>query len=390
MRVPATVEGSNSSRVLIVDDEPALGRSYKRILARSGFVVRVVTDGTAAVHAVQSDEFDVVLSDIDMPGLNGIELLRTVRQHDLDLPVVLMTGNPTVGTAIQALEYGALRYLIKPIEAKDLVEHLHRASTLGRMAALKRESLRLLAQDQFQVGDRAGLEAAFARALGSLTMVYQPIVSWSRRQIFAMEALLRSNESTLPTAGALLDAAERLSCLSLLGRRIRARVAATAYEHPDVTFFVNLHPSDLLDDELHAPHAPLSRVAGRVVLEITERDSLDKIADVRARIASLRSLGYRIALDDLGAGYAGLSAFAQLEPDVVKVDMSLVRDIHQHPTKRKLVHSIASICTDLSLTLIVEGVEVAAERDALLDLGCDLLQGYLFARPAYPPPAVRW
>ncbi|HXF24974.1 MAG TPA: EAL domain-containing protein [Gemmatimonadaceae bacterium] len=258
------------------------------------------------------------------------------------------------------------------------------------MAALKRESLRLLAQDQFQVGDRAGLEAAFARALSSVTMVYQPIVSWSRRQIFAMEALLRSNESTLPTPGALLEAAERLSCLPLLGRRIRAHVAATACEHPDATFFVNVHPSDLLDDELHASRSPLSCVAGRVVLEITERDSLDKITDVRARIASLRSLGYRIAIDDLGAGYAGLSAFAQLEPDVVKVDMSLVRDIHQHPTKRKLVRSIVSICADLSLTLIVEGVEVAAERDALLDLGCDLLQGYLFARPAYPAPAVRW
>src|SRR4029079_10187530 len=90
--------------------------------------------------------------------------------------------------------------------------------------------------------------------------------------------------------------------------------------------FMNVHPEDLTDDTLLDPHAPLSRVASRVVLEVTERASLEKMTGVAERIRGLRELGFRIALDDLGAGYAGLTSFATLTPDVVKVDMSLVRD----------------------------------------------------------------
>ena len=142
----------------------------------------------------------------------------------------------------------------------------------------------------------------------------------------------------------------------------------------------------MLDDDLYSPDAALSQVASRVVLEITERAALDHVSDVRTRIASLRALGFRIAIDDLGAGYAGLSSFAQLEPEVVKIDMSLVRDIHLHATKRKLVRSLTSLCADLGLTLVTEGIECAAERDTLVDMGCELLQGYLFARPSHPLP----
>ena len=87
------------------------------------------------------------------------------------------------------------------------------------------------------------------------------------------------------------------------------------------------------DHELFSPAAPLSRIASRVVLEITERASLDELGDVAPRLAQLRGLGFRIAIDDLGAGYAGLTSFAQLEPEVVKVDMSLVRGIDSSDRK---------------------------------------------------------
>src|SRR3984885_4772506 len=86
----------------------------------------------------------------------------------------------------------------------------------------------------------------------------------------------------------------------------------------------------------------LAGIAGRVVLEITERASLDDVGDILARVQRLRTMGFRIALDDLGAGYAGLSSFATLEPDFVKLDMSLVRDVHRNPTKEKLIGSMTS------------------------------------------------
>lgn len=385
---PSDAASADRARVLVADDDLGVLRTFERILSRAGFVVETAMDGLVAAEAVRRGQFDVVLSDIDMPRLDGIGLLRAVREHDLDLPVLLVTANPAVETAIQALDHGALRYLVKPLAPAELAAAVTRAAQLRKMAIIKRQAVSLLAADRFQVGDRDALEPIFERALDGMWMAYQPIVHWSGRRTFAWEALVRSREPAMASPDALFDAAERLGRLFDLGRRIRCSVAATAAELADATLFANLHPSDLLDDELYSSGAALSKVASRVVLEITERVALDHVSDVRARIAALRRLGFRIAIDDLGAGYAGLASFAQLEPDVVKIDMSLVRDIQLHPTKRKLVRSIRSLCAELGLQLVTEGIETVEERDTLVELDCELLQGYLFARPGHPPPTV--
>jgi EAL domain-containing protein (putative c-di-GMP-specific phosphodiesterase class I) len=146
--------------------------------------------------------------------------------------------------------------------------------------------------------------------------------------------------------------------------------------------FVNLHSADLADPELYAETSPLTRHASRVVLEVTERRSLDGTPDVRSRIAELRRLGYRIAVDDLGAGYAGLSCVSLLEPDIVKLDMSLIRDIDRSSRKRSLVASMLRVCqVELGMQVVCEGVETNAEYETLVADGATLLQGYLFARP---------
>jgi EAL domain-containing protein (putative c-di-GMP-specific phosphodiesterase class I) len=111
---------------------------------------------------------------------------------------------------------------------------------------------------------------------------------------------------------------------------------------------------------------------------------------VHARVRHLREMGFRIAIDDIGAGYAGLTSFAMLEPEVVKLDMALVRDVHKTGTKQKLVRSLVHLCEDLGIQLIAEGVENGEERDALLSLGCNLFQGYHFARPGPPFADVTW
>ena len=153
--------------------------------------------------------------------------------------------------------------------------------------------------------------------------------------------------------------------------------------------FLNLHPSDLLDEQLFQSDGLLAAVASRVVLEITERASLHGMNDVRARVASLRKLGFRIAIDDLGAGYAGLTSFALLEPDIVKLDLALVRDLHREPTKQTLVRTMITMCKELGIVVTGERIETLEERDELARAGCDLMQGYLFAKPgdAFPVSA---
>jgi EAL domain-containing protein (putative c-di-GMP-specific phosphodiesterase class I)/CheY-like chemotaxis protein len=384
-------EGDVAARglVLLVDDEQSIARAYARTLGAAGFAVEIAFDGKAAAAAARERNFDVVVSDIAMPEMNGLELLRAVREHDLDVPFVLMTGGPAVESAVRAVEYGALRYLIKPISTGELEEVVARAVRLHQMARIKREALEMFRLDGKHLGDRAGLEARFASALGSLWIAYQPIVSWSKRSTFAHEALVRNEEPTLRSPPDLFEAAARLGRLEELGRMVRDRVAHTLDVNPvDGLFFINLHAMELADDRLVASEAPLSRHAGRVVLEVTERAPLEQIRDATSRVAQLRSLGYRIAVDDLGAGYAGLTSFAHLEPDVVKVDMSLIRGIDMSPMKQKLVGSIVGLCRDLGIEIIAEGVETPAERDALVRVGGDLCQGYLFARPEKPWAAI--
>src|SRR5207302_9679534 len=138
---------------------------------------------------------------------------------------------------------------------------------------------------------------------------------------------------------------------------------------------LNLHAQGLEDDARYDPSEPLHAVADRVVFEITERASLETLKDLPARISALRRRGFRIAVDDLGAGYAGLTSFALLEPEFVKLDMSLIRDVHKEPTKRKLIASMLSLCRDLHIQTVAEGIETVEERDALAELGCELLQG---------------
>jgi EAL domain-containing protein (putative c-di-GMP-specific phosphodiesterase class I) len=131
-------------------------------------------------------------------------------------------------------------------------------------------------------------------------------------------------------------------------------------------------------------------MASTVVLEITERAALDDISDLRTRVARLRTMGFRLAVDDLGAGYAGLTTFATLEPEVVKLDMSLVRDVDKNPVKRRVIDKMTALSHELNMLVVAEGVETVAERDVLRAVGCDLLQGYLIARPGRPFPGVVW
>ncbi len=215
-------------------------------------------------------------------------------------------------------------------------------------------------------------------------------MDWPARRVLAYEALARTSEPRIPHPGALFDAAERLDRLPEVARRMWALSPAPWESGVKELLYINLHPADLLDEELYDPSTRLASIADQVVLELTERASLQGVNDLRTRIVRLRALGFRIAVDDLGAGYAGLATFCTLDPDVVKLDMSLVRGVHESTTKQRLIRSMVTLCEDLKIEVIAEGVEESAELQTLIELGCRLFQGYLFARPGTAFPTVTW
>ncbi len=381
-----------AGRVLFVDDDDAICEIVTRYLGAVGLRVESTTNPTDALQLIGLRCHDVIISDISMPGMTGLDLMAAVREVDLDIPIILLTGTPTLSTAQDAVGLGAFRYLTKPVDKAELQAAVQRAVAAHAVARLKRDALALASSARsLAPGDLAGDQVRFDRALSSLWMAAQPIVRTFDGRVHGYELLMRSEEPALPHPGAVLQAAERLDRLSDLGRVVRTRSAAVIDRAPpSVLFFVNLHPQDLHDDTLYLSDDPLARHAQRVVLEVTERATMGRSDDVARRIAALRGMGYRVAIDDLGAGYAGLNSFAQLEPDVVKLDMELTRDIHTCPTRQRIVSAMIRLCREMGAQIVAEGVETLPQRNTLVNLGCDLAQGYLIARPDRPFPAAAW
>lgn len=378
--------------VLLVDDDPAVRTSFERACRRLGFDVEVAVDGREALERVDARHFDLILADVAMPGLGGVDLLRAIRATDIHIPVALMTAAPELDTAMEAVEYGAFRYLVKPVEIDELARTLERAVAAPRVARPPRATTLTPENPILKLVNSKSLEHRFQRALEGLWIAFQPIVSWSDKRVLAYEALVRSDEPSLSSPLGLLDAAQRLDRTDELGRKIRSSVADVAPFAPDgVLLYVNVNATDLNDEQLLDPSAPLSQIADRVVLEITERMALDEVVDLETRRRRLAGMGFRIAVDDLGAGYAGLSSFETLQPDVVKLDMSLIRDVNTCPRKRCVVGSMISLCSSqLGAQVVCEGVETMAELDTLVELGADAFQGYLFAKPGrgFPTPKL--
>jgi EAL domain-containing protein (putative c-di-GMP-specific phosphodiesterase class I) len=354
-----------SGRVLVVDDDEVMLRVCSAVLSSVGLTADLVSNPVEALERIRSFRYDAIVSDIRMPDGDGITLLRAARAHDATVPFVLMTGAPSVESAVSALEHGALKYLQKPFSVDEFAE----AVTSAVHKRLQSENL-------------PALRARLDHALAHLWMAYQPIISWKHRAVFSYEALFRTAAKDVSGPTEMLELAERTQRLFDVGRAIRAQVARDACALASgLLLFVNLHPADLDDPELYRSDAPLAAHASRVVLEITERASIADLDDVMARVAALRKLGYRVAIDDLGAGYAGLTAFAQVQPEFVKLDGSLVRGIEKDRPRQLVVSSMLNVARDLGTHVIAEAIETNAERRQLEGLGVDLMQGYLFCRP---------
>lgn len=365
-------------RVLCVDDDLEYLRSMRRLLEADGWLCTTIDSPAHALDLIQQEQFAVVLADFEMPGMDGVQFLARVRKSAPRAIRILATGNSDFQVAVNAVNEGhVFRFVPKSSIRDGIIEAVREAAALFAQRWAERN-----AEESRRSESVRSLEAAFEGALAGLWMAYQPIVFADGNRVIAYEALMRSSSKDLGNPGLILDAAERLNAVPILGRSIRQQVANQLEQDPAIQVFINLHALELLDDSLYDANAPLTRHASRVVLEITERVALTHVADIRERLHRLRGLGFRIAVDDLGAGYAGLGSLVDLEPEVVKLDMGLVRNVHESPTKQKLVRAIAALGRELGWLLVAEGVETEVERKTLCELGCDVLQGYLIGRPA--------
>ena len=364
-------------RVLLLDDEPKLLRAYERLLVQAGCECLTSDRGEDALLKLTVHTVDVVLTDLMMPGMSGIEFMNHARKDFPDLPILVVTGAPDMDHAIQSIDAGVFRYLRKPVSPDELSRAVQDAVSMGALARARRAAFSHLS------GEKMASSSTVLNALESGFLALQPIIDTSAQRVIGQEAFLRTHEPKLRAPRALLSAAEHHALLPAVGRTVRALAAKQIPALPeDQLLFINTHAHDLLDDRLYSRSEPLLSFAPRVILEIAERHSLSGIPDAAARVNTLKSLGYRIALDDMGAGYAGLASFIMLKPDFIKFDLTLVRDVDSDEIKQTLVKTMVALSRSLGMDVIAGGVETVRERDTLVGLGCVLHQGHLFARPS--------
>ena len=370
-------------RVLVIDDEPAVLRALGLLLEKKGFSVSTARSAREAMALVEKTKFDVILTDIIMPEVSGVELLRQLRRHDLDVPVILMTAGPTLDTALEAIAYGAQQYLLKPVEPDELVVALGRAAAIGELGRMQRLALAGTREGALPHGDRATLEEVLTRAFETISVVFQPIVSLRRQRVVGYEALMRCDETLFSAYGQLLAAADRVGWRGALEQTIYQRIGRACSDLPDdALLFVNIHPHDASDGLLVGSKAPLEPIARQVVLEVSEHVAGAELDALAKSAPKLRGAGYRLAVDDLGTGPAGLAAFHVLSPEFAKLDRTMFADLDSDSARARMARAMYALCRELDVPLIAEGVETARERDALAALGADLAQGNVIGKPS--------
>ncbi len=218
------------------------------------------------------------------------------------------------------------------------------------------------------------------------TMAFQPIVDIGRQSIFAHEALIRGLNGQ--GAGAILSAIQTPDLYAFdQACRVKAieLAASLGLAGTDALLSINFLPN-----AVYEPRACIRKTietamrtnfpADRIIFEFTETEKLDA-KHVLNILRTYRSMGFRTAIDDFGSGHAGFALLAEFQPDIVKLDMALIRDIDTNPVKRCIVRNILAMLRDLGIEPLCEGVETHGELQALRDLGVTLVQGYVFSKP---------
>lgn len=236
---------------------------------------------------------------------------------------------------------------------------------------------------------RRGPMAPILRVLAEreLTVVYQPLVDLKTRKIFAYEALVRTTAADFDGPPSLFRAAVEHECTGELGRMIREIAVVGCATHP---LFLNIHPAELNQKYVVQPDDPIFQHSEDVYLEITEDVPLSHFRLCQSILREVRGRGVYLVVDDLGAGYSNLKYIADLHPRVVKIDIALIKGLVKDTRMFRLVSSIVVLCKNLDALVVAEGIETEEELDAVKDAGAHFGQGYLLARPAFPPPPAVW
>jgi EAL domain-containing protein (putative c-di-GMP-specific phosphodiesterase class I)/FixJ family two-component response regulator len=378
-------------RVILVDDDRLVREALADLMrSRPDLIVAgTAVDASSAVELAASERPAVALVDVKMPG-GGPEATRGIIEVSPGTRVIALSAHDDRGSVREMIRAGAIGYIVKGAPSAEIVEAIRRAATgLGHLSPavatdVVRELAGQLERDARAVDAEQSLRDLVDAALepGAITPVYQPIVDLGTSRIVGVEALARFMiEPSRPPDAWFRDAAMDGRSAELEIAAIRAEMVA--FDDPalgGIYLSVNLSPETIIGspvlDMLVA--LPLERI----VLEVTEHAAVADYQALAAALAPFRAAGGRLAVDDAGAGFASLRHILLLDPDIIKLDISLTRDVDTDRRKRALAAAFVTFANELGISIVAEGIETATELSELRALGVANGQGYFLRRPA--------
>jgi len=382
-------------KILVIDDEDDVGEFVSAAAQAMGFDCTATTDATTFLKTLTPDT-TLILLDLKMPEMDGIELLRLLSERKCKAGIILMSGVDkrvleTAGQLAQALGLSIVGHLQKPFRLAELEEILARPA--------KPATLPIAQQGPQFITLYEELRSAIER--NEFILHYQPQIDIATGRILGLEALVRWQhpERGLIFPDNFIGRAEELGLIDELGWLIMDRglsevgqfansdgkapmlsLNASVYSLHDLKF-----PDTLVSLAERHGVSPVN-----VTIEITESGLIEELSRTLDILTRLRMKQVKLSIDDFGTGYAMLQQLQNIPATELKIDKSLVQDIHGKDTDRIMVQKTIEMAHELGMQVIGEGVETQEQLDFLRMKDCDGAQGYLFSRPLPPEELMSW
>jgi EAL domain-containing protein (putative c-di-GMP-specific phosphodiesterase class I) len=377
---------SNAATILVVDDDEAIGEYVVAAAEGMGFNCTATTNGTDFVAAL-NPEVSLILVDLMMPGMDGIEVLRYLGQQQCKAGVVLMSGFDrrvlaTAEALAESLDLTMEGCLQKPFRLVELEAKLR--SHTSRYA--KPESRHASAIEVTEAQLRGAIERK------EFVVYYQPQIDIASGQVVGLEALVRWQhpEHGLVFPDAFIGRAEALGMIDQIfwlvaKRALRETGLIKTREGKSPTLSLNVSPSSL-----HDLSFPERFVALALILEVPMSGLFKELSSALDILIRLRMQRVKLSIDDFGTGYAMMQQLRNVPATELKIDKSFVQDMHAKEASRVMVRKTIELGHELGMHVIAEGVETAEQLDYLRENGCDLAQGYYFCKPVPPLQLAIW
>ncbi|HKP36814.1 MAG TPA: EAL domain-containing protein [Pyrinomonadaceae bacterium] len=374
------------TRLLIIDDDIEIRSVLQEFLGGSYQCV-AVDSAESALAMLTTQPFDLIMSDIAMAEMSGLEMVSHIMKIEPQSVIIMISGQRTIESAIDAMRAGALDYITKPFDLAEVASAVRRAlnhsrkkELHGKSSQLENELRRAIKEDEFVVH-------------------YQPKVAIESGRVVGFEALVRWNHPRLGliSPADFMTEVEETGLVKELGASVLRMACDQAREWHEEGFThlhvaVNVSAKQVQDDDFFSRVSHILNDIGfdptKLHLELTETSLMDDSGETVNMLTKLREIGLKIAIDDFGTGYSSLSYLKRLPIDYLKLDRSFVAGATTYPEDAALVIASIALAHNLGLKVVAEGVETDAQYAFLGLLLCDEAQGYLFGRPM-PPELLR-